>query len=201
MDASPKITVSPRSSPLSFSQPCYADLLYSSSLSLSVVQVASRVLVTAAADASVCLTLCLLCHPLPLLPPSANGCYTAVTIIYFVTACLCKEFPSHHRLLVVGVRKHIGSKSNFPIGRTFPFWHGGSEKPFSPDTPFSLAPNGHLIPPESLELHVSCFPSFLPIRDLHLHAFHNLAIFHRLPQLAPPQSADYETLLQTSRCP
>ena len=124
MGASPKITVGPRSSPLSFSQPCYAAPLYSSSLSLSVVQVASRVLVTAAADASVCLTLC---HPVPPLPPGANGCYTAVTIIYFVTACLCKEFPSHHRLLVVGVRKHISSKTS-QIGRTFPFWHGGSEK-------------------------------------------------------------------------
>ena len=97
---------------------CYAALLYSSSLSLSVVQVASRVLVTAAADASVCLTLC---HPVPPLPPGANGCYTAVTIIYFVTACLCKEFPSHHRLLVVGVRKHISSKSNFPNWQNFPF--------------------------------------------------------------------------------
>ena len=56
-----------------------------------------------------------------------------------------------------------------------------------------LAPNGHLIPPESLELHISCFPSFLPIRDLHLHAFHNLAIFHRL-QLVVPHSAYYEIL-------
>ena len=99
--------------------------LYSSSLSLSVVQVASRVLVTAAADASVCLTLS---HPLPL---SANGCYTAVTIIYFVTACLCKEFPSHHRLLVVGVRKHISSKSNFPNWQNFPFLARlGKKKPF-----------------------------------------------------------------------
>ena len=97
---------------------CCAALLYSSSLSLSVVQVASRVLVTAAADASVCLTLC---HPVPSLPPGANGCYTAVTIIYFVTACLRKEFPSHHRLLVVGVRKHISSKSNFPNWQNFPF--------------------------------------------------------------------------------
>ena len=121
MGASPKITVGPRSSPLSFSQPCYAALLYSSSLSLSVVQVASRVLVTAAADASVCLTLCHPVPPLPPVPPSANGCYTAVTIIYFVTACLCKEFPSHHRLLVVGVRKHISSKSNFPNWQNFPF--------------------------------------------------------------------------------
>ena len=118
MDASPKITVGPRSSPFSFSQPCHAALLYSSSLSLSVVQVASRVLVTAAADASVCLTLS---HPLPPLPLSANGCYTAVTIIYFVTACLCKEFPSHQRLLLVGARKHISSKSNFPNWQNFPF--------------------------------------------------------------------------------
>ena len=59
----------------------------------------------------------------------------------------------------------------------------------------SLAPNGHLIPPESLELHISCFPSFLPIRDLHLHAFHNLAIFHRQLQLVvQPHSAYYEIL-------
>ena len=121
MDASPKITVGPRSSPLSFSQPCYAAPLYSSSLSLSVVQVASRVLVTAAADASVCLTLCHPVPPLPPVPPSANGCYTAVTIIYFVTACLCKEFPFHQRLLLVGVRKHIGLKSNFPNWQNFPF--------------------------------------------------------------------------------
>ena len=61
--------------------------------------------------------------------------------------------------------------------------------------PSLLAPNGHLIPPESLELHISCFPSFLPIRDLHLHAFHNLAIFHRQLQLVvQPHSAYYEIL-------
>ena len=78
------------------------------------------------------------------------------------------------------MNKHLCSEFNplpqiCPRG-TFPFWHG-SDKTLS--VPFSLAPNGHLIPAESLELHISCFPSFLPIRDLHLHAFHNLAIFHR----------------------